>query len=138
MSASFGFSPARRFTMLVGGERTYLPTRINRYPDRGSSATRGGTLRLITAEARFALRDPGGIAPYIGGGFGAGVSRPNVNDIFRDEVRNNAGAGFVGGGVDIPLGTSLSVFGDARFALFGERDVVMPLVPVRGGIALRF
>src|ERR687897_13808 len=65
-SVSFGFSPTRRFTMLVGGERTYLPTRVERYPDGGTSATRGGTLQLFTAEARFALRDLGRVAPYTG------------------------------------------------------------------------
>jgi opacity protein-like surface antigen len=124
--------------MLVGGERTYLPTRVERYPDGGTSATRGGTLQLFTAEARFALRDLGRVAPYIGAGFGAGVSRPNVNDLFRDEVRNNSGAAFFTGGVDVPLGSFLSVFADARLGLYGERDVIMPLIPIRGGVALRF
>ena len=138
LSLSLGFSPARRFTVLVGGERTYLPTRVTHYPDGGSAATRGGTLQLVSAEMRFALRDPDHISPYIAAGFGGGVSRPNVNEFFRDEVRNNAGAGFVGGGVNVPLGSWLSAFADVRFSLHGEKDVIMPLVPVRGGVALRF
>jgi hypothetical protein len=138
LSLSLGFSPARRFTVLVGGERTYLPTRVTRYPDGGSAAMRGGTLQLVSVEMRFALRDPDRISPYIAAGFGGGVSRPNVNEFFRDEVRNNAGAGFVGGGVNVPLGSWLSAFADVRFSLHGEKDVIMPLVPVRGGVAWRF
>ena len=138
VSLSVGFSPSRRFTVLVGGERTHLPTRSERFPDGGFSATRGGTLNLVSVEARFSLRDQGRIAPYIGAGFGAGTSRPNVNEFFRDEVRNSAGAGFVSGGIDVPLGSAVSAFADVRFSLHGEKDVVMPIVPVRGGIAVRF
>ncbi|MGH7556130.1 MAG: hypothetical protein ACREMQ_24265, partial [Longimicrobiales bacterium] len=108
-----------------------------RYPS-GFAATRGGTLRVVSGEVRFDLLSGRRFSPYVLVGAGRGVSRPNVNDVFTDRVRNDLTVVFAGTGVRVPLGRNVSVFGDIRFGLAAERDVVMPILPVRGGVALHF
>jgi hypothetical protein len=136
-SASIGYSPGRRLSFLVNVERNHIPTRVERNTG-GFAATRGATMQIASGEVRFDLLSGRRASPYVLAGAGRGISRPNVNDIFTDRVRNDLTVMFAGAGVRVPLGRNLSVFGDVRFALAAERDVVMPILPVRGGVALHF
>ncbi len=61
-SASFGFSPSPRLTLLVGAERIHLPTEVQ-YSEHSRGATRGGTMQLVTVEAGFALRSDDRVSP---------------------------------------------------------------------------
>jgi hypothetical protein len=136
-SASIGYSPVPRLSFLVNLERNHVPTRVERYTG-GFAATRGGTMQVVSGEVRFDLLSGRRSSPYILAGAGRGVSRPNVNDVFTDRVRNDLTVVFAGTGVRVPVGRNVSVFGDVRFALAAERDVVMPSLPVRGGVTLHF
>jgi hypothetical protein len=69
---------------------------------------------------------------------GRGLSRPNINQYFTDPVTNAAAIVFSGAGIRVPVGRHVNVFGEARFALTVERDVVMPTVPIRAGLAWNF
>ena len=63
-------------------ERTHLSTQISRDAPGVISSFRGGTLTLGTAQLRVSLFDSNRVGPYAIVGFAAGVSRPNVNEIF--------------------------------------------------------
>ena len=136
-SASFGYSPAPRLSFLVNLERTHIPTRVDRSTG-GFAATRGGTMGVVSGEVRFDLLSGQRSSGYVLAGAGRGVSRPNVNDIFTDRVQNDVTVVFAGTGLRVRVGRNVSVFGDVRFALAAERDVVMPIFPIRGGVALHF
>jgi hypothetical protein len=115
-----------------------LPFRRDSFSD-GFSVTRGGTLTLVSGEVRASLFPPDRVSPYVLAGIGAGVSRPTVNDVFPDPVENDLRAGYVGGGVRVPLRNGLSVFGDARAMLAVEGgDGIMGVLPVRAGVTWRF
>jgi hypothetical protein len=92
-----GFSPTSRITMVFNFERTHLSSRTTRHAS-GFSSFRGGTLFLGTAEFRFAPFGRGRFGAFGLAGVAAGVSRPNVTDIFRDSVTNPVRAIFAGGG----------------------------------------
>jgi hypothetical protein len=136
-SASIGYSPMPRLTLLVSGERNHRPTEVRR-DENGFSAMRGGTARFLSGELRLALLEGRRPSPYVMVGMGLGVSRPNVNEIFRDPVSNGLRVVFLGAGIRVLVYRNLSVFGDARFALAGERDVVMLSLPIRGGVSWHF
>jgi hypothetical protein len=136
-SASMGYSLTPRLTVLASVERNHTPTRVQHF-DNGFGATRGGTLEFVSGELRAALLPGRRVSPYVLTGIGRGVSRPNVNEIFRDRVRNDAGVLFCGGGIRVPLHPHFSLFGDARFVITGERDVASLALPVRAGVAWRF
>ena len=136
-SAAIGYSPTPRLTLLVSGERNHQPTEVRRY-ENGFSATRGGTARFFSGELRLALLEGQRPSAYVMVGMGLGVSHPNVNEIFPDRVSNGLRVVFSGAGVRVPVYRSLSVFGDARFALAAERDVLMPSLPIRGGVSWHF
>jgi hypothetical protein len=78
------------------------------------------------------------VTPYVLGGLGAGVSRPNVNSTFPEPVTNDVRFMFFGGGVHVPLRERLSVFGDARMLIGTEGGELLAMAPVRVGLAWRF
>jgi hypothetical protein len=136
-SVSIGYSPIPRLTLLVSGERHHQPTEVRRY-ENGFSATRGGTARFVSGELRLALLASHRASAYGIVGIGLGVSHPNVNEIFRDPVSNGLRVVFSGAGLRVPVYRNVSVFGDARFAVAAERDVMMPSMPLRGGVSWHF
>lgn len=132
-SVALGISPSRRLTILVGAERLHTPTERS-----AQGATRGGTSTLVTGELRIVLVPRAGLSPYVSLGFGRGISRPNVNDIFPDPVRNTTGILFLGAGVRADLTPRISASADVRLGFQAERDTLGLVVPVRGGLAWRF
>ena len=71
-------------------------------------------------------------------GFAAGVSRPNVNELFPDPVTNNVRAIFFGGGIHVPLKERVSLFADARMMVGAEAGELLAVAPIRAGVAWRF
>jgi hypothetical protein len=138
LAAGVGVSPTSRLTLLVSVERTHLSSQIRR--EAGSvSHFRGGTYLLGTAELRFAPLGRGRIGPFAVAGFAAGVSRPNVNDIFPTPVTNGARAVYGGGGLLVPLGPRFTVFADVRMLIGAEgNEGLVAVAPVRAGVAWRF
>jgi hypothetical protein len=137
-SVSIGYAPTPKLTILVNGTRTHRPTHVQYFPDGVTSATRGGTVQFVSGEVRFTPRSDERVSPYAMAGAGLGVSRPNVNDIFPNRVTNAAYVWFSGGGLAVPLGPHLRVFGDVSALLLGERDVIRLILPLRAGLAWRF
>lgn len=139
LSAAFGYSPASRLELLFNVERDHLPFESKRFPDGGSSVTRGGTMTFVSGELRAALLPADRVSPYAVAGIGGGVSRPNVNDQFPDRIRNDLRVLYFGGGVRVPLNRAFSLFGDARAMLALEgNDGILAVWPVRAGVAWRF
>ena len=88
---------------------------------------------------RFAPFGRGRVGPFALAGIAAGVSRPNVNDVFPDPVTNDVRAFFFGGGIDVPFGDRLSLFADARMTVGTEGyDGIVAVAPLRAGVAWRF
>ena len=58
---------------------------------------------LATGGLRVAFFGRDRVGPYVLGGFAAGVSHPNVNELFPDRVTNGVRAAFFGGGIHAPL-----------------------------------
>ena len=78
-------------------------------------------------------------SPYVVGGYGQGVSRPNVNERFPEAVSNSARVLFAGGGIQVPLRERINIFGDVRMTFGAEgNDGIIAFVPVRVGVAWRF
>jgi hypothetical protein len=72
-------------------------------------------------------------------GFAAGVSRPNVNEVFPTPVTNGARAVFGGGGLLVPLGPRVTAFADVRMPIGAEgSEGIVALAPVRAGVAWHF
>ena len=140
VAAGIGFAPNSRVTLLLGVERAHLSSRVTR-DSRGNvaSAFRGGTFTFAAAEVRATLLGRERVSPYALGGFGAGVSRPNVNEIFPNPVTNQTRVLFAGGGLHVPLGERLSMFGEVRmvFGVEGNEGIVA-FAPLRAGLAWRF
>jgi hypothetical protein len=138
LSAAFGFSPISRVDVVVSVERDHLPFQRRTFAD-SFGITRGGTLTSVSGEVRASIFPAHRVSPYGLAGIGAGVSRPTVNAAFPNPVENELRVAYFGGGVRIPIGNGLSVFGDARAMLAVEGgDGIMGVVPVRGGVAWRF
>jgi hypothetical protein len=140
VAAGIGLSATSRLTVLFGVERTHLSSRFTTDSlGRLTSAFRGGTVTVGTAEVRATLLRGDRVSPYLLGGFGGGVSRPHVNQTFPDRVTNQARVLFAGGGLHVPLGERLSVFGDIRM-VFGAEGLegIVAFAPVRAGVAWRF
>ena len=133
-----GIGAGSRLTILFNLERTHVPTRT-RFDQNVYSASRGGTILLGTAEVRFAFLGRGRLGPFALAGIAAGVSKPNVNEIFPTPITNDVRAIFFGGGIDVPINTALSVFADARLTggLEGY-DGMIAIAPVRAGMTWRF
>ena len=139
LAAGIGFSPTPRLTVLFDVERTHLSSRFTSDGRGGGSAFRGGTVTFAAAELRATLIGRDRVSPYVFGGYGAGVSRPNVNERFPDLVTNNARVLFVGGGIHLPLRERISVFGDVRMVVGVEgNNGMLAFAPVRAGVAWRF
>ena len=138
LSAAFGFSPLSRVDILVNVERDHLPFQRDTFTD-GYSVTRGGTLTAVSGEVRASVLPQHRVSPYGFAGFGAGTSRPTVNDTFPTPVENDLRIVYFGGGLRIPINGGLSIFGDARATLALEGgDGLLGIWPVRAGIAWRF
>ena len=138
LAAGIGFTPNSRLTVLVDLERTHLSSTFSSDGRGGGSAFRGGTVTFVAAELRAGLRPRDRVTPYVLGGFGVGVSRPNVNETFPDPVTNHVRAFFFGGGIHVPVGERLSIFGDARMTIGNEGGELLAIAPVRAGVAWRF
>ena len=136
-SVSVGYSPAPRVILLAGAERSHVPSEVNYY-ENGYSASRGGTLRFLTAELRIPILPARRVSPYVLAGAGKGVSRPNVSALFPDVVKNDATTAFVGAGLSVAVGRHLALLGDARFSAYGENGEAGLLLPIRGGVSWRF
>jgi hypothetical protein len=137
-AAGGGFSPTSRVAIGFNFERTHIASRTTRDRDVVSNF-RGGTLLLGTAEMRFTPLGRGRFGPYGLAGVAAGLSRPNVNDIFPARVTNQVRAMFFGGGIHVPLGERISAFADARMLIGAEgNDGMVAVAPVRAGLAWRF
>jgi hypothetical protein len=138
VSAGFGFSPISRVDLIVNVERNHLPFQRETFTD-GFSVTRGGTLTSVNAELRASVLPPHRVSPYGFAGIGGGVSRPTVNDAFPDPVENKLRVVYFGGGLRVPIGSGLTIFGDARATLALEGvEGIMGIWPVRAGLAWRF
>ena len=138
VSAALGFSPFSRVDFLVNVERDHLPFQRDTFSD-GLSITRGGTLTSVSAEVRASVFPPNRVSPYGFAGIGGGVSRPTVNDAFPDPVENDLRVVYFGGGVRVPIGNGLSLFGDTRLMLTLEGgDGLLGVWLVRAGLAWRF
>jgi hypothetical protein len=138
LAAGVGFSPTSRLTLFVSVERTHLSSQIRR--EAGSASYfRGGAYLLGSAELRFAPLGHGRIGPFAVAGFAAGMSRPNVNDVFPTPVTNGARAVFGGGVLLVPFGTRITAFADARMLIGAEgSEGIVAVLPVRAGVAWRF
>ena len=95
-------------------------------------------MTMGTAELRVTLLGRDRITPYGLAGVGAGVSRPNVNEIFREPRTNAVRTIFFGGGIHVPLGQQLSMFADARMIVGAESGESLAVAPLRAGLAWRF
>lgn len=140
LAAGFEFSPTSHLTFLVDVERTHLPSRIQTHEYGVTSAFRGGTVTLVAPALRVSLLGNDRIGPYGLIGLAAGVSRPNVTDLFADRISTEVRAPFFGGGVQVPLKNHLALFAEARLMLVvgKEADDLFAVAPFRAGVAWRF
>jgi len=138
LAGGIGVSPTSRLTLFASIERTHLSSQIRR--ETGSTSYfRGGTYLLGSAELRFAPRGGSRVGPFAVAGFAAGVSRPNVNEVFPTPVTNGARAIFGGGGLLVPLRQRLTAFADVRMLIGAEgSEGIVAVAPVRAGVAWRF
>jgi hypothetical protein len=138
-SVAFGFAPTRSLTLLVSAERSYVRDEIERY-EGGYSLERGGTEQFFSAELRYAIFVRKRVSPYVLGGAGRGISRPNVSEVFPDTKRRDIYVIYFGAGVRIPVRRRLDFFADARITMAGEAesDYFGVRYPVRAGVAWRF
>lgn len=139
VAAGLGFSPTPRITLVANVERSHLVSRRQEYPG-GFSYFRGGTFTLGSGELQVSLFGPDRVSPYGLVGFGAGRSRPNVNDVFPTPVVVDVRAPFAGGGIRVLLGQRTTFFADLRLALVvgTESDDLYALMPLRAGLSWRF
>ncbi len=132
------FSPISRLSILASAERTHLAAQTDRDGDV-TSYTRGGTLYLGSAEARYTPLSRERVGPYVLAGLATGISTPNVTDVFPNPVTNFVFAFFAGGGLQVPLGKRVALLGDVRVMLGAEgREGVVGVAPARVGLAWRF
>lgn len=138
IAGGLGFSPTTRLSILFEVERTHLSSRLTSDGRGGLAGFRGGTMTLASAQLRVVPFGHARIGPYGLAGFAAGVSHPNVNEMFPDPVTNDVRAIFFGGGVHVPLKERFNVFADARMLLGAEAGELLAVAPIRAGIAWRF
>ena len=137
VAAGVGVSPTSQLTLLASIERTHLSSQIRETDS--ASYFRGGTYLLGSAELRFAPRGRDRFGPFAVAGFAAGVSRPNVNEVFRTPATNGARAVFGGGGVLVPLGQRLTASAEVRMLIGTDgSEGIVAVAPVRVGVAWRF
>ena len=133
LSAGVGFTPTPRLTVTLSVQRDHLNHRSDEF-----FSFRGGTVMTIAGEARFNVAPGQRLSPYVFGGMGKGISRPNVVGPFDSRITNSAGTVFAGAGLQIPIDDRFSIIGDVRFVLVAERDDIGGMWPVRLGVAYRF
>jgi Outer membrane protein beta-barrel domain len=133
-----GFSPTSHFTFAFSFDRTHTSSRTTENFGRVSNY-RGTTFYLGTAELRVAPFGRTRVRPFGLVGFAAGVSRPNVNEIFQDRVTNPVRAMFIGGGIEVPLDERFAIFADGRLMYGAEgTEGLLAIAPIRAGVAWRF
>lgn len=133
-----GVSATSRFDFVFSFDRTHLSSRTSREGDVVSHF-RGGTLQLGTAEVRFMPFGHARVGPFALAGAAAGVSRPNVNEVFPNRITNGVRAVFFGGGINVPFGERFALVADVRMMAGSEGlEGVVAVAPVRGGIVWRF
>ena len=138
LAGGVGVSPTSRLTLLASIERTHLLGQTRREAD-STSYVRGGTYLLGSVELRFTPLGRVSVGPFAVAGFAAGVSRPNVNEVFPTPATNGARAVFGGGGLLVPLGQRLAAFADVRMLIGAEgSEGIVAVAPVRAGMAWRF
>jgi hypothetical protein len=137
-SLAFGFAPTRSLTLLVSAERSHIPGKVEGFVD-GYSVERGGTEQFVSAELRCAFLPGKRVSPYVLGGGGRGISRPNVNAYFPNAVKHDIQVAYYGAGVRIPIQSRLEAFVDTRFIVTGNEVADTGIYfPVRAGLAWRF
>lgn len=138
-SVAFGFAPARKLTLLISAERSFVRDEIEMYDD-GYAFERGGTEQFVSGELRYAFFTDRRVSPYVLGGAGFGVSRPSVNEFFPDRNDRSIHVFYYGVGVRIPIRPRLDAFVDTRFimAVEAKTDYFGVRYPVRAGLAWRF
>ena len=137
-SVAVGFAPTRSLTFLVGAERSRTEDEIEFYID-GYGSERGGVVEFVSAEVRYAFLATKRISPYVVGGVGRGMERPNVNEFFPYGVDRGIVAIYYGGGARIPVQRRLDAFVDWRLIITGDDASEMAVLgPLRAGIAFRF
>jgi hypothetical protein len=138
LGGGLGFSPTSHLTLLFDVERTHLSSRLGSDGRGGFSGFRGGTLTLGSAQLRVTPFGRDRIGPYGLVGVAAGVSRPNVSELFPDPVTNDVRAMFFGGGIHVPLKERVSLFADGRMMIGAEAGELLAVAPIRVGVALSF
>lgn len=138
LAAGLGVSPTSHLSILFDVERTYLSSQLTSDGRGGLAGFRGGTLTLGSAHLRVAPFGHDRVGPYGLVGFAAGVSRPNVNEMFPTPVTNDVRALFFGGGIHVPLDKGLNLFADGRMMIGEEAGELLAVAPIRAGIAWRF
>ena len=137
-SVAVGFAPTRSLTFLIGAERSRTEDEIKIYPD-GYSSTRGGRVEFVSGEVRYAFFANKRVSPYVVGGWGRGMERPNVNELFPYGVDRKIVVIYYGGGARIPVHRRLDAFADWRLIITGDDAAEMAVLgPLRAGIAFRF
>jgi hypothetical protein len=137
-SLAFGFAPTRSLMFLVGAERSRTEDEIEFYPD-GYASERGGLVEFVSAEVRYAFFANARISPYVVGGMGRGMERPNINEFFPHGVDRPIIAIFYGAGARIPIHRRLDAFADWRLIITADDAAEMAVLgPLRAGISLRF
>jgi hypothetical protein len=138
LAGGIGFSPTSHLTVTFDGERTHLSSRLRSDGRGGFTGFRGGTLTVGSAQLRVTPFGRDRVGPYGLVGFAAGVSRPNVNELFPDPVTNDVGAIFFGGGIHVPLRERVSLFADGRMMIGAEAGELLAVAPIRAGVAWCF
>jgi hypothetical protein len=138
LAGGVGYSPTSHLTALFDVERTHLSSRLRNDGRGGVAGFRGGTLTLGSAQLRVTPFGRDRVGPYGLVGFAAGVSRPNVNEMFPTPVTNDVRAMFFGGGIHVPLKERVSLFADGRMMIGAEAGELLAIVPIRAGVAWRF
>ena len=137
-SVAFGFAPTRSLTLLVSAERSRTDDQIDYYPD-GYASERGGVVEFVSAELRYAFFAHKRVSPYGVVGFGGGVERPNVNELFPYGVERDMVAIYYGVGARVPIHRRLDAFADWRLIVMGDDAAEMAVLgPLRFGLAFRF
>ena len=140
LAAGLAFSPTSHLAFMVDVERTHLSSQIHTDARGVTSAFRGGTVTLAAPALRVSLLGGDRVGPYGLVGLAAGVSRPNVTDLFPVRASNEVRGAFAGAGIQVPLRNRITLFAEARMTLVVGKDVdeLFAVAPFRAGIAWRF
>ena len=133
LSAGVGFTPTPRLTLSATVQRDHLNYRSNEF-----FSFRGGTVTTLAGDVRFNIAPGHRVSPYVFGGMGWGISRPNTAGQFTSRITNRAQTAFAGAGLEVAVAPRISIVGDARFVLVAERTDIGAMIPVRLGVAYRF